>query len=72
MCVTFELTYNAPEGWQRKVMDFDGRDDERRLLLGDRMSETESLFSGSPKSRHASRLSIASRGSQALKSPTNA
>ncbi|KAK2155004.1 hypothetical protein LSH36_251g03019, partial [Paralvinella palmiformis] len=83
-CVTFTLKYNAPDGsvgaWQRD-QGFDMRDDqyhgqmddeESHLLAPDRGSESDSLSSSPSKSFRSSRLSMASRGSAMLKSPTKA
>ena len=78
--VTFELTYNAPDGsvgaWQKEGFEHledDGgggfESDEKRLL---HPTSDDSLPSSPSKSLKGSRLSISSRASQQLKSPTKA
>jgi len=47
-------------------------DEESHLLAPDRGSESDSLSSSPSKSFRSSRLSMASRGSAMLKSPTKA
>ena len=84
-CLNFELTYNAPDGsvgaWQKEGFEYSqghaedegGYDEGQHLLSGhDRGSDTDSLPSSPSKSFKGSRLSITSRASQSLKSPTRA